>query len=192
MKRRTKITLAVVTAGLAFASASAVVVAKEKMRGHNAVMMAEGGHHGNGNQGRYGAMRQQMTKLFNEHDANKDGAVTQDEVDGVRKATLDKFDTDKDGNLSLAEFERLWLERMKSRMVDSFQRLDDDGSGTITTDEFIAPFGSIIKSHDMDNDGDVDEEELSKHMQGRGKGRKGQDHDHDHDRGERHHNRDRG
>lgn len=194
MKRSTKMGLGIVAVGLTLASASAVVVAQEKIAGQGARMMADAGHHGGGEHRRAGGMRQYMMQLFDEHDADKDGAVTQAEVDAVRKGKLDRFDTNKDGALSLGEFEALWLEQMKSRMVDSFQRLDDDGSGAISGDEFVAPFSHIIARHDMDKDGDVDKEEMSRHMRGvRGGYHKGYEphrsHEHhgggDHDRHDR-------
>lgn len=180
MKKYTKITLGVIAGGLALASISAVVVAKDKMDGYRGMMMASAGEYGHGKWGGHGGkgfMKERMTKLFNEHDANQDGAVTQAEVDAVRTQSLEKYDADKDGTLSLAEFEGLWLERMKSRMVKGFQHLDEDASGSITTEEFIAPFSKIIDRHDTDDDGDVDEDELKKHMERRGKRHYGKDRD---------------
>lgn len=178
MKKFTKIALGVVAGGLALASVSAVVVAKDKMDGYRSMMMASAGEYGHGKGGRHGGrgfMKERMTKLFNEHDVNQDGAVTQAEVDLVRKQSLDKYDANKDGNLSLDEFEGLWLERMNSRMVRGFQHLDEDASGAVSTEEFIAPFSKIIDRHDTDGDGDVDEEELKKHMKKRGKWHHGND-----------------
>ncbi len=171
MKRPTKIILGVVAGGLALASVSAAVVANERKAQNKELIMASGGYHGHGKFAGHRDMRKGMIRLFNEHDVNKDGAVTQAEVDDVRKAKVDKYDRDKDGSLSLSEFEALWLEQMRSVMVDGFQRLDDDGSGKITVEEFAAPFSNIIDRHDDDDDGDVDEEELEKHMKSKGKWR---------------------
>ena len=75
-------------------------------------------------------MMKGMDKMFEEYDVNSDGAVTKDEVDTTRKQKLSKFNTDKDGALSLDEYEDLWIERMRSHIVNGFLRLDDDGNGT--------------------------------------------------------------
>ncbi len=165
MKRSAKIIMGLVAGGIGLASVSAVI-ASERMANHKEVLMASGYEHGHGKRGKRHMMKG-VTKLFEEHDLNKDGSVTQAEVDTVRKSQLDKYDQNKDGTLSLGEFESLWAERMKPRMVDGFQRLDEDGSGSVTTDEFLAPFSKIIDRHDTDDDGDVDEDELKKHMKSR-------------------------
>ena len=65
-------------------------------------------------------MMKGMYKMFGEHDVNSNGAVTQDEVDTTRKQKLSKFNADKDGALSLDEYEDLWIERMRSHMVNGF------------------------------------------------------------------------
>lgn len=169
MKKHTKIILGVAGGAIALATVSAAVVAKERIDGHRTVLMASGDHHGSRGWRGQGKKRQMVTKLFHEHDMNQDGAVTQAEVNDVQSQKLAKFDADKNGTLSLQEFEGLWLERMRSRMVDGFQRLDEDGNGTVTSEEFLAPFSKIISRHDLDNDGDVDEEELNKLFRGKGK-----------------------
>lgn len=54
-------------------------------------------------------------------------------------ANLGEFDDDKDGNLSLAEFEKLHTAMIREQMVDRFQHLDADGDGQITADEMSVP-----------------------------------------------------
>ena len=75
-------------------------------------------------------MMKGMDKMFEEYDVNSDGAVTKDEVDTTRKQKLSKFNADKDGSFSLDEYADLWIERMRSHMVNGFLLLDDDGNGT--------------------------------------------------------------
>jgi hypothetical protein len=50
-------------------------------------------------------------------------------------AKIEEFDTDKDGALTLAEFEGLHMAAQRESMVDRFQHLDSDGDGQITRSE---------------------------------------------------------
>lgn len=52
---------------------------------------------------------------------------------------LAEFDSDKDGSLSLTEFEALNATMIRESMVDRFQYLDADGDGRITEIEMVAP-----------------------------------------------------
>jgi Ca2+-binding EF-hand superfamily protein len=104
------------------------------------------GHHGRGHGGRI----MERIEIF---DLNKDGAVTQDEVDQFRKDQVTKFDADKNGTLSLEEYQALWLDQMRERMVDAFQRHDDDGDGRVTADEFNERFANMVKRFDRNDDG---------------------------------------
>ena len=66
--------------------------------------------------------------LFDQFDSNKDGKITQDEIDAARDAQLKKYDRDGDGTLSLEEYQALWLDAMRPRMVRQFQANDADGN----------------------------------------------------------------
>jgi Ca2+-binding EF-hand superfamily protein len=79
--------------------------------------------------------------------------LTQAEIDGGRQSRLAEFDTDKDGRLTLEEFEALWLDRMRERMVDNFQRLDADGDAIVTGEEYRAPMAFIVVRADRNGDG---------------------------------------
>ncbi|MCB1334781.1 MAG: EF-hand domain-containing protein [Roseivivax sp.] len=52
---------------------------------------------------------------------------------------MTEFDADRDGKLTLPEFEALHGAMMRETMVDRFQHLDADGDGRITQDEMSAP-----------------------------------------------------
>ena len=82
--------------------------------------------------------------LIERFDTDRDGKLTQAEIDQARGDRLARFDTDGDGRLSLEEFQALWLDHMRERMVDSFQYLDSDGDGAITGPEYRDPFASIV------------------------------------------------
>jgi Ca2+-binding EF-hand superfamily protein len=114
--------------------------------------LAGGGHHGRGDHG--GAW------LFENFDANDDGRITQVEVEEVRQGQLEEFDANGDGSLSLEEYQALWLDAMRERMVDRFQAHDDDGDGLVTTAEFGERFEGIISHLDDDGDGELTMDEL--------------------------------
>ena len=138
-----KTTTALIAAGLVAAlGAGAIAEAEAAKRGH-------GGH---------GASRAIM--LIEQFDANNDGQVTQDEIDGARSERFQQFDANNDGRLSLEEYEALWMDAMRERMVDRFQRLDDDGDAIVTQEEFVAPMRNLVIRRDRDGDGSITVEEM--------------------------------
>lgn len=121
--------------------------------------LADGGwgrHHGGG--GHHGGAPGE--RLFEAFDANQDGTLTQAEVDQARQAKLAEFDADGDGSLDLEEYQALWLDAMRERMVDQFQAHDDDGDGMVTAEEFGERYSRIVSRLDADGDGEVTMDEL--------------------------------
>ena len=117
--------------------------------------LAGGGwHRGHGSHGSPGQ------SLFDTFDANQDGTLTQAEVDQARQAKLAEFDSDGNGSLSLEEYQALWMDAMRERMVDRFQGHDDDGDGLVTAEEFGMDYSRIISRLDQDGNGEVTMEEL--------------------------------
>lgn len=100
-----------------------------------------------------------MQALMELYDSNDDGNVTQDEIDMARAERLAAFDTDADGQLTLVEYEALWLDAMRERMVDQFQRHDDDGDGLVTPEEFGEDFANIVDRRDRNGDGVLNAED---------------------------------
>ena len=101
-----------------------------------------------------------MIEALETFDADKDGSITQAEVDQMRADRLKAFDTDGDGMLSLAEYEALWLDAMRKRMVRRFQRHDSDGDGKITTEEFSERTKHMVLRRDRNEDGVLNMEDL--------------------------------
>ncbi|MEO0911833.1 MAG: hypothetical protein AAFY59_02420 [Pseudomonadota bacterium] len=110
-----------------------------------------GGDHRRGEMGRRGGMERIRT-LFEAYDANEDGSLTQAEIDAGRASQFEAADTDATGGLTLEEYETLWLEVMRERMVDQFQRHDDDGDGIVTVEEFNERTRNLVSR--MDRNGD--------------------------------------
>lgn len=94
------------------------------------------------------------------YDANKDGKISQDEIDTNRTAWLNEFDGDKSGALALSEFQNLWLKARNQQMVREFQQFDRDGNGQVTLDEYKLPLSRIIAELDRDNDKALSDDEL--------------------------------
>lgn len=106
-------------------------------------------------EGRGGKMLRQIEAF----DLNKDGSVTQAEIDQFRNDQIAKFDANKDGTLSLDEYQALWLEQMRDRMVDAFQKHDNDGNGQVTTDEFNKRFTGLVERLDRNGDGKLNKDD---------------------------------
>jgi len=111
-----------------------------------------GGHH------RQGKGRHAMA-LMERFDGNADGELTQEEIDQARAANLAKFDADGDGQLSLGEFQELWLDFMRERMVDRFQDLDADGDAVVSAEEYERPFARLVQRMDRNDDGKLSPED---------------------------------
>jgi len=78
----------------------------------------------------------------------------------VRQARLAEFDSDGDGSLTLEEYQALWLDAMRERMVDQFQAHDDDGDGRVTVEEFGERYSSLAQRLDRNDDGQVTQDDL--------------------------------
>ncbi|MHA3978229.1 EF-hand domain-containing protein [Halovulum sp. GXIMD14794] len=125
----------------------------------------DGGHHGGhrggkGMRGDRGAMM--MERFAEQFDTNGDGDITQDEIDAARAAQLAEFDADGDGSLNLQEYEALWLDAMRERMVDRFQAHDDDGDGAVTVEEFGEEFTNIVERRDRNGDGVLNADDMQR------------------------------
>ena len=123
-------------------------------RHHGKIYAAHGRHAmmgRHGKMGRHGLMRGRG--LMAAFDSNKDGRLTQDEIDKSRGDRLAKFDKDGNGSLNLAEYQALWLAAMRERMVDRFQDLDADGDAVVTAQEFKRPFANLVRHMDRNGDG---------------------------------------
>ncbi len=107
-----------------------------------------GGHHGMG-----------MHGMVERYDANKDGKLTQEEIDQNRSQWHGEFDADKSGALSLAEFEALWLKARRDQLVREYQEFDRDGDGKVTLEEYQMPMAMLVRDRDVNGDGMLSRED---------------------------------
>ena len=104
-------------------------------------------------------------QMFERYDTNKDGKISQEEIDANRTNWLGEFDGDKSGALGLSEFQNLWLKARNQQMVREFQQFDRDGNGQVTLDEYKLPLAKFVAEMDRDNDKAVSDDELSPRRQ---------------------------
>lgn len=91
--------------------------------------------------------------IFKQADADKNNELTQEEIDTFRAAKISEVDVSGEGSLSIEEFDTLYREFTRSRMVDLFQDIDADGDGNISPAELDDRLGSIVERMDRDGDG---------------------------------------
>ncbi|WP_119268414.1 EF-hand domain-containing protein [Taklimakanibacter deserti] len=161
MQNKTKLTLAILTlSALGLGTLTSHAMADRGGR------CGWGGHPGGG-----------PRHLMQRYDTNKDGKVSQPEVDANRTEWHARFDADKNGSLSLKEFEALWLEAHRQQMIREFQRLDPNGDAVLTLDEYAEPMSRIVANRDRNGDGVLSRED----RRGEGMHRWHRDHDRDDD-----------
>ena len=105
-------------------------------------------------------MGRRMMHMFDTFDADGDGTLSQAEIDQARAQRLAAFDADGDGKLSLKEYEALWTDAMRERIVDRFQAHDDDGDGFVTAAEFGQPYDRMVARMDRNGDGVLSREDM--------------------------------
>ena len=110
---------------------------------------------GGGSCGMCGGPGMMGRQLMERYDTNKDGKVTQAEIDQNRQQMLAEFDANKDGTLSLDEFKQLWIKSRNEMMVREFQFFDRDGNGQVTIEEYKGPMANIVADRDQNNDGSL-------------------------------------
>ncbi len=124
--------------------------------------------------------------LFDEADADGDGAVTREELQALRAARAAALDTDGNGTLSAAELVAFMSaeeqRRIERRVAAMMERFDADGDGELGAAELAAGHGmgmgmagQMFDRADADGDGTVTRAEFeafaaerAEHRGGRG------------------------
>jgi Ca2+-binding EF-hand superfamily protein len=111
--------------------------------------------------------QQMLERIFEIHDLDEDGRITQAELSTVREQRFSRADRNEDGRLDSDEFEA-WREsvspgnarRMRGRGGERFDSLDADSDGAISLDEFNAVGSPMLERADLDGDGVITRTEL--------------------------------
>lgn len=133
---------------------------KAEMRGKHHGPRGKGGPGGRGDHAggpRGGGMSVFLVERF---DTDKDGNITAAEIAAVNAERVGNYDADGDGALSLAEFKALWSDTQDLRIVRDFQKLDPNGDATVTLEEYSERFENMMTRLDRDDDGVIGADEL--------------------------------
>lgn len=118
------------------------------------VGLADSGEHYGKHRGGHGA------RMLERYDSNEDGALTQAEIDAAREEQRARFDANGDGTLTLEEYQAMWIDARRERMVDGFQALDADGDGVITVEEFERPARNMVARLDRNGDDQLTRDDM--------------------------------
>jgi Ca2+-binding EF-hand superfamily protein len=159
MQRRTKLFIALGAVGLLGLSAADMAFA-DRGRGHHGY---HNGYHGDhARRGHHGKMRHRIRAFTERYDTNRDGRVMQEEIDANRTEWVREFDANNDGQLSLEEFQNLWLRARFERMVREFQRFDRNGDAQVTLEEYREPLSDLVERLDRNDDGALSRDDRSR------------------------------
>lgn len=95
---------------------------------------------------------------FDEIDADKDGKITQAELDAYRAARVTALDADGDGKISADELKAAQMAQMEERAATMaarmIERMDSDGDGLLSAAELAMPAPPARLFDRLDTDGD--------------------------------------
>ncbi len=133
----------------------AATVAATALTASYAVSAREGGHWGGGDKafGWHMGGGKRGGHMFKRFDTNKDGSISQEEVDAETASLFTAADADKNGIVGLEEFKAQFVVQSEPMRIRAFQRLDRNGDGTVTKEEFDGLSEKIFSRMDRDGDG---------------------------------------
>jgi len=157
MKKSVKVALA--TTALAAAGGLFLVGSSLAERGPGGPM---------GHMGMMGGLGHEMLQNV---DTDNDGALSQEEINSAVNARFAQFDADKNGDLSLTEFQALWADITRPIAVRAFQFLDPNGDAAIAKAELDNRFGNLVSHLDRNDDGKLSpDDRMGRHGGHRGWG----------------------
>jgi hypothetical protein len=132
--------------------------------GHHGMRGGDGPMHGMmGRGGMGGPMR-----MLEQFDTDKDGKLTQAEIDAGQKAKFAEANKDGQGGVSIQEFEPFFWAQHREMMVRAFQMLDSDGDGQVTEAEISERTAGMVERMDRNGDGALSRDDRGGRGWGRG------------------------
>jgi Ca2+-binding EF-hand superfamily protein len=94
-------------------------------------------------------------------DANRDGSITKEEFAAARSEMFGQRDRNGDGYLDSEDAGTRMTRRGGERMAEARERLDTDGDGRISKDEFVSADSPLFDTADKDSNGVLDAQEIA-------------------------------
>lgn len=98
---------------------------------------------------------QTNAQAFDNHDADGDGVLAQNEYDGATSQSFKKFDKNGDGQITPDEMPAT------PRAQKTFQAMDKNGDGAVTQQEFQIHSAEWYQQHDLNKDGSLSKSEAT-------------------------------
>lgn len=98
--------------------------------------------------------------LLAKYDANGDSVISADEISYKRERVFERMDADADGAVSVVEYQSLDARKREMLLRARFLKLDLDGDGRLTAQEYSSYLGSFDRL-DSDGDGRVSSAEMA-------------------------------
>ena len=102
-----------------------------------------------------------LANLLTSADTNEDGSITRQEFIAERASLFPKVDKDSSGGLSESEFIAVLNERLRSFASVAFRKVDTDGNGVISQDEWNNSPTRAFDKADKNGDGILSADELA-------------------------------
>jgi EF-hand domain pair/EF hand len=132
---------------IAAAGIATFVGTRSFAEGH--AMGPDGGH--GGHWGRW---------MFQEMDANKDGKVTQAEIEAFQTARAAEIDANHDGKITADEIQAFREKERAKREAEELARMDANGDGSVSVEEYEAAQTWRLARMDRNGDGTIDERDM--------------------------------
>ena len=104
---------------------------------------------------------EQPQELWKQYDLNGDGKVTREEFMAVRAVCFARYDASGTGMLTLEEVKKFSTAQTADRLNAEFSRLDLDGDGFISREEFDRESDRLFRQLDTNGDGVIAGTELN-------------------------------